>query len=534
MQYATFFIFSDADRIPDDRCVTLQHSSENIPCTLFHICPNHLFSGNHVCNKSNEPFDDWFNQTAIFKASCGKNSQNSLLSFNETDLMSCDAAWQDRFQVGETLCNLSGTVTNYNQTNSALVKPSAVLALIWALGLLAIIGNMIVLITSSRVLKQGYRFLSKVQKIHHIMLINLALADFLMGVYLVDRGGLMYITSVGDGTRKDVPQHLCNILGVITVVSSQMSVTVLVLITSFRLYSTLKPLKELNLNVAYVLIALGWILWIFIGSVPLLNVERMQQVFVFFKDTGCEGKPHRFTYTLMRDYIQQFMKSFNSACSFALNRPLRLRDGLKTQHLLKMLQHLKIVSKSPSIYDYYQEKSLCAPVLYLSSVDSHRFFGFSLLAFNFCGFLFLFVAYILICFKSTKRKSFLFCCCCCCSGLRNAADYSARDIEDRRLQCRVFFIIVTDLLCWIPTAIMGFWYTAFANDLTMRETCQFMMSVIPSLGTATGILIPINSVVNPLVYTSTMNSVINVVYKLCGLKQINTEDQNHSDQTPNT
>jgi len=60
-----------------------------------------------------------------------------------------------------------------------------------------------------------------------------------------------------------------------------MSVTILVLIASFRFYSVYKPLRELNLNVAYILIALGWILWIFIGSVPLLNVERVQQVFGF-------------------------------------------------------------------------------------------------------------------------------------------------------------------------------------------------------------------------------------------------------------
>ena len=195
--------------------------------------------------------------------------------------MCCDAAWQDRFQMRETLCNLSSNVKTYNQTNRALVKPPKTLALMWLLGLLAIIGNMIVLVNSSRVLKQSCQSFSNVQKIHHIMLINLALADLLMGVNLVGRCVLLSIASVGDGTRKDEPQHLCNILGVIIFVSSQMSVTVLVLITSFRFYSTFKPLKNLNLNVAYVLIALGWILWIFIGSVPLLNVEKVQHVFRF-------------------------------------------------------------------------------------------------------------------------------------------------------------------------------------------------------------------------------------------------------------
>jgi len=232
----------------------------------------------------------------------------------------------------------------------------------------------------------------------------------------------------------------------------------------------------------------------------------------------------------MRYYVDQFIKSFNSECSLASNSALRLRDGVKTQQLLKILQHLKIVSKSPSFYNYYQEKSRCSPILYISSIDNHRFLGLSLLAFNFSCFLFLFVAYLSICFKSTKRTSFLF----CCSGLKKSDDLIARDIEDRRLQCRVFFIIVTDLLCWIPTAILGFWYTAFADDPKLRNTCQFMMSVIPSLGKMTRILIPINSVINPLVYTSTMNSVINIVFRLCGIKHIKTENQSHPDQTPNT
>ena len=49
-----------------------------------------------------------------------------------------------------------------------------------------------------------------------------------------------------------------------------------------------------------------------------------------------------------------------------------------------------------------------------------------------------------------------------------------------------------------------------------------MMSVVPSLGTVTMLLTPINSVVNPLVYVSTMNSVINVVFRPCRIKQIKT------------
>jgi len=189
--------------------------------------------------------------------------------------------------------------------------------------------------------------------------------------------------------------EICNFMGVVTVVSCEMSVTVLVLITSFRLYSTIKPLKELNLNFAYVLIALSWILWIVIGSVPLLNPEKVQQVFGFFKDAGCKGKPHRFTYTLMRYYIQQFIKSFNYACSFASESSIRVRDDLASQYLLKILQHLKIMSNSPSFHNYYQEKSLCSPSLYLSFVDDHRFFGLSVMVFNFTAFVYLLVAYLL-------------------------------------------------------------------------------------------------------------------------------------------
>jgi len=501
--------------------VTFQHSSENTPCTLFHICPNNLFSSAHVCNESSFLFDDWFHRITIVKSSCKRSSQNSSW-FNQTDLKSCDAAWRDQFQVKNSLCNMSTATHSYNQTSNALVKPSAILAILWVLGLLSIFGNVFVLANSYRVLKQSHRVLSDVQKIHHIMLINLAIADFLMGVYLICRGVLSIFTYGGDNAQKTVSRDLCSFLGVITVVSCQMSVTVLVLISSFRLYSVVKPFRRLNVKVAYLSLTLSWILWFLFGSLPLFEVEEVQRLFGSYKDTGCAGLPYRFTHKLMRYLVKKFLEKLSSECNFSFNSTLTLSDGLKTQQLLNIAQHIKIISYNPSFYNYFQEQSLCMVKYYLTSIDGHRFYGLSLLAINFTAFMYLFGVYLLIYFKFSKEKSSFF----CCSGLRNVGDQSVRDEEDQRLQCRVFFIIATDFLCWVPTAVIAFWYTAAAYNPKVAEVCQFMMKVIPPLAGMTLLLLPINSALNPLVYTSTMSSVMKFASRLCSQKLNAKKGQN--------
>ena len=99
----------------------------------------------------------------------------------------------------------------------------------------------------------------KESRIYNPLLLSLSFADFLMEIYLV-------VISF-EIKRKSFVAHiyyteyrLCNALGVLNFLSSQVSMSTIFLISCFRLYSVVCPYKKVKLRIAFYLIALTWIL----------------------------------------------------------------------------------------------------------------------------------------------------------------------------------------------------------------------------------------------------------------------------------
>ena len=118
----------------------------------------------------------------------------------------------------------------------------------------------------------------------------------------------------------------------------------------------------------------------------------------------------------------------------------------------------------------------------------------------------------MICFKTLKRRRSLL---LCCSGSKEYGHQNARNKEDLYLQWRVFFIIATDFLCWIPTSVFAFWYMLSAHNPQVPEVCDFMLNVSFVLGSLIMVLLPINSALNPLLYTSATRAAIKIWFGSC-------------------
>jgi len=87
-------------------------------------------------------------------------------------------------------------------------------------------------------------------KTNHVLVINLALADFLMGVYLIILASKAAQTS-GRYCREDKPWRssaTCDFLGTLAVLSCVNSVLILVILTSYRVYGVMWPYKCNDLN----------------------------------------------------------------------------------------------------------------------------------------------------------------------------------------------------------------------------------------------------------------------------------------------
>lgn len=69
---------------------------------------------------------------------------------------------------------------------------------------------------------------------------------------------------------------MCSGLGFIAVLSSQTSVVIMIMMTTYRLYSVRSPFRAEKLKVRYlvVLVLAGWIPPIFIALLPLLSYDK--------------------------------------------------------------------------------------------------------------------------------------------------------------------------------------------------------------------------------------------------------------------
>ena len=118
------------------------------------------------------------------------------------------------------------------------------------LGLIALVGNLVVIYGKIMNLRKNQNKDIKIQ-IYHTLVLNLAFADLLMGIYLtansfeikrkVDIG--VYFSEYG----------LCNALASITAVSSQVSITTLLIII-YRLVGVTKPFNPILPGYFYTLL----------------------------------------------------------------------------------------------------------------------------------------------------------------------------------------------------------------------------------------------------------------------------------------
>ncbi|XP_031570827.1 uncharacterized protein LOC116305127 isoform X2 [Actinia tenebrosa] len=152
---------------------------------------------------------------------------------------------------------------------SDLMKNKTLQIFIWILGLSALLGNVFVVILRS-IIKED-------NKVHSFLLTNLAIADFLMGVYLL----IIAIKDVefqGEYFRHDSTWrtgNICKFAGGLSLLSSEVSVLFLTFITADRLKNIVFPFRsrKLNLKSARLIAAAIWIVGIVLSVIPMANLS---------------------------------------------------------------------------------------------------------------------------------------------------------------------------------------------------------------------------------------------------------------------
>jgi len=124
-------------------------------------------------------------------------------------------------------------------------------------------------------------------------------------------------------------------------------------------------------------------------------------------------------------------------------------------------------------FGFYSQTSVCMPRFYSSTSESSWEYSTFLITLNFMLFIYMVVVYILVYKKA--------------SGM--SVSTSTKKDPNRGMQKRISRLLLTDFLCWIPVCIMA--YLSVAGVSLPPDA--YIVSA--------GFLLPINSAMNPLIYS---------------------------------
>eukprot|EP00116_Pleurobrachia_bachei_P009977 sb/3470239/ len=134
---------------------------------------------------------------------------------------------------------------------------------------------------------------------------------------------------------------------------------------------------------------------------------------------------------------------------------------------------------------FYGNDGVCLFKFFVSKGDPQEQFIWSVLGVNFACFFVITISYIFIHFFSAKSAS----------GFSNSATTKLMRKRNAKLQRKISLIILTEFFCWIPLIFICIFHYAEVIDAS---------GWYPYFST---LILPINSVINPLLYDTTVTDV---------------------------
>ncbi|XP_022094258.1 relaxin receptor 1-like isoform X2 [Acanthaster planci] len=300
-------------------------------------------------------------------------------------------------------------------TCEGLLRQTVLRAFIWILGLSAVVGNVFVIFWRHR-----QRHTEPHNRVQIFLILNLAVADLLMGIYMV------MIGSADLHFGQDYFLHavywrsapLCKLAGVISVASSEASMFIITVISVDRFLCIAFPFGNFRLRVrsARVTVVITWALSGFLSLLPNV-IEKYVPGFYGLSDV-CVGLP----LATKSDYKASWLETDNLTFAF--------------------------------VFDEMDEKT---PASYYAI--------FMFIVVSLICFVIILVCYVAI-FVSVKRSS------------KGATRRRDRD-EEIKMAVKMALIVGTDFACWMPIIIMGLLSQTGAVTIPVQTYAWTMVFILP-------------------------------------------------------
>jgi len=357
-------------------------------------------------------------------------------------------------------------------SDEEMIRSDAIRVTIWIIALVTSFGNIYVILITTRILRE--KFLHKMLRINHILILNLSVADLIMGVYLL----VISIQSVrfsGFYENFDLrwrSSSLCSAAGSLAIISSQASCFIMTIISTFRLVNLLRPLKSLTDPTKPWLfgVVFAWLLAIILAIVPLLpQLEDTFRYQLWFDSPYAQNK------FLLKEHTVMILHNYIRVRIFAFsNYNITIPKTLDSWHNILVELHQKFPNITSHTVNFYGETSVCMPRFYVDNTDPIAGYSLFIITLNFISFIYVCVSYVFV-YRITSSRPI---------------STKQVDVQNQKLQARITRLLVTDFVCWIPICLIAF--VKFATNAELPV----------NLYAATiAFLLPINSTLNPILFS---------------------------------
>ena len=350
----------------------------------------------------------------------------------------------------------------------------------WTIGLIAVLANTLTISVGFFSIKKCRTTVALTNK---LLIILIAVGDLLVGAYLLIVS--VFNTAHGKDYCTDqlawLASDKCSILGVTSTIGSQLSLfsmTILSLIRVHGIWNSMSIPGEVTIRSSMKVIAASIVLLALAITMAVLPIIRVFDDFFvngIVYDSALKifiGLVDKETH--LRIFEEYFGRLKNSVLSWESINEL----------VADMFSHDEGIidfTKTHSKVGFYGNDGVCLFKYFITQSDPQKVFVWGTLMVNFFCFILISVCYVLIAILSMRSS-------------RNVS--AGRDDQakrrTRRMNQKISIIITTDFICWMPFII-----------ICVLHYLEFL-DATPWYSFFSMIILPINSVINPLLYTDTI------------------------------